>query len=70
MESRLLERPVLFTMLGAIFSSCQVSLLRKICLCLLDLYLDYQVYLVLILLSVKLTKAGISCIRQLCDIFG
>jgi hypothetical protein len=57
MESRLLERRLLFTMLGAISSSCRVSLLRYICLNLFaNFYLDYQVSLVLILPSVKLTK--------------
>jgi arylesterase/paraoxonase len=35
METRLLQRRLLFTMLGAISSSCRVSLLRQICLCLL-----------------------------------
>jgi hypothetical protein len=57
MESRLLERRLLFTMLGAISSSCRVSLLRYIRLYLFaNAYLDYQVSLVLILPSVKLTK--------------
>lgn len=38
MESRLLERRLLFTMLGAISYSCRVSILRYFCLCLLIFY--------------------------------
>jgi hypothetical protein len=65
MERRLLRQHLSFTMLGVTSSSCQVSLLYQICLCLLTLY--YQVYLTVISLSVKLTKfRNVSIVLMLC----
>jgi hypothetical protein len=65
MERRLLQRHLLFTMLGVTSSSCQVSLLRPICLCLLTLY--YQVYLAVISLFVKSTELrNVSIVLMLC----